>query len=156
MVNAKRDENGLTATQRYYRRNKEKILRKQKELRKTSWGEHRREVNRKSYWRRHEQVLEYHRKHSKKQRIKYRTLIYEKLGDSCLFCKQKKSLVVHETNGVNHQKRFDDARTIYKNLDKFNFVILCRMCHSKIHWIMNYTTLTWDNIKERKVLKTTP
>jgi len=26
MVNAKRDENGLTASQRYYRRNREKIF----------------------------------------------------------------------------------------------------------------------------------
>lgn len=156
MVKSKRDKNGLTSSQRYYRRNKEKILTKQKELQKTEWGEHRREVNRKSYWKNHDKTLEYHRKKSKKYRIKYRKLIYQNLGNKCYFCGNKNNLVVHETNGVKHQRKYDDARTIYKNLDKFSFVILCRMCHSKIHWIMKYTTLTWDEIKKRKVLKTTP
>ena len=150
MVNAKRDKNGLTASQRYYRRNKEKILAKQKALRNTPWGDHRREINKKSYWKRHDQVLEYQRQKSKEYRVKYRKLLYEKLGDKCYFCERKKNLVVHEKNGTNHQKRFDDARTIYKNLGKFDFVILCRMCHSKVHWIMKYTTLKWEDLKKRK------
>lgn len=67
------------------------------------------------------------------------------LGSRCCFCPQfnKKALVFHEIHGKPHITN-DAFRTVLRNPE--NFVVLCKKCHTGVHFCMEVLGFTWKDI----------
>jgi len=70
------------------------------------------------------------------------------LGSKCFFCTQrnKKALVFHERHGNYHDTR-DCFRSVLRNPQ--DFVVVCKRCHTGVHFCMETFGLDWEAIKEQ-------
>lgn len=74
------------------------------------------------------------------------------LGSRCCFCPQfnKKALVFHEIHGKYHDTR-DYHRKVLQNPQ--DFVVLCKKCHTGVHFCMKVFGFTWEKIVKRWCLE---
>ena len=70
------------------------------------------------------------------------------LGYKCFFCPQdsKRALVFHEIHGEYHDTR-DYHRKVLQNPQ--DFAVVCKKCHTGVHFCMEHFGLDWEGIKEQ-------
>lgn len=70
------------------------------------------------------------------------------LGSKCFFCPQnnKRALVFHEIHGNPHPTN-DEYRSVLRSVK--DFVVVCKKCHTGVHFCMEHFGLDWEGIKEQ-------
>jgi len=127
----------------WYQRNKERL----KKLRLKN-VENRRIWAKGYYYKNKDKIRAY----QKEWKEKRRELIIKIFGNNCLICKKDineiTKPILHEIYGNPHP-RGSSRYFIYHSDD---FILLCSRCHDFVHFCMQYLKMTWQEIKERKVI----
>ncbi len=83
---------------------------------------------------------------------KKRKLIDEAFGKECHVChkSENKVICIHKKDGQPHKKlkqmNLADIRYLIEN-NKDEYVALCALCHTSVHWCMVRLGLRWDLVE---------
>lgn len=98
------------------------------------------------------------RKNNRKLSLSKYNLKYNKLkkdiidnlfGKTCFFCGDKVK-IIHRKDGMPHKKINAMSINELNNINKDDYVRVCRLCHRGIHWTMKYLNLSWEEICSKK------
>jgi len=85
---------------------------------------------------------------------KKRKLVDEAFGRECYFCHKSdgKVINIHRKDGKPHKKikemSLDDIKDLVAN-HKDEYVAVCSLCHTAVHWCMKVLGLTWNELLSR-------
>ena len=88
---------------------------------------------------------------------KCRQLIIDTFGEKCKICSNnKRKFAIHRKDGKPHKKFTDmGIKELRKTLeeDKDSYIKLCMDCHNKIHGIMDFLDIGWNEIEQILIKK---
>jgi len=82
---------------------------------------------------------------------KKRKLVDVAFGRKCYFChkSENKVICIHRKDGQPHRKlkamNLADIRDLIEN-HKDEYVAVCQLCHTSVHWCMNNLGMGWKDI----------
>lgn len=89
------------------------------------------------------------KKRQKKYQQEKKQYLISIFGDRCKICGKIGVMIIHRKDGKPHKKIYnmswEELKTEIEN-HKDEYVRVCGICHSGIHWAMKYLSLEWDNI----------
>ncbi len=88
------------------------------------------------------------------QQIKRRNIKIKYLGDCCKICKinyinnKRVRMVSHKKDGAPHKNLVKYTNQEFLDAMKSGeFVLLCSLCHKRVHWLMQYFNFSWEQIE---------
>jgi len=105
----------------YYQKNREKIMEKSREYRKTKAYQLNREKR---------------RKHALELNNKNKKAIIKLLGTKCCFCESEEMICYHEIHGKPHPKNLSYIRNHPED-----FIAMCHHCHCALHHLLHSKNL---------------
>ena len=128
-------------SKRYYEKNRERILAKQREYyeRRKDYIKAKRlayyHKNRKAILegRKQEKVRKRKNASQRRWRRKQKNNLLKIIGDECVICHSKERLVFHEIYGKPHEYVNSSKKTEYILRHKEDFVTMCFKCHGALH-----------------------
>ena len=97
----------------------------------------------------HKRMLERQRKYN----LNKRKYLEENYGKQCCVCHEPRIMIIHRKDGQRHKlftnMSFKELREeVEKHKDEY--VRVCGICHTGIHWAMKYLNLKWEDISTQK------
>ena len=89
-----------------------------------------------------------HKKHNRDYIQRHRVMIAEALGKECFLCGSDFLLNAHRKDGEPHTRLLNMSNAdLREALDSDEYVNICRICHSMVHWMKEVFGMEWENIE---------